>query len=312
MIGLQDSGLLVKVYVDVMLLINFIMDFFILWATGKLTGTKARWCRLIAGASCGAIYSLVIFLPQSHILTSLAAKIICSIVMILFAFAPLSFRLFVRSIVYLYIISFVMGGAVIAAIYMTDKSPTAIQAWNGAAILANSFSYKWLTVGICVALIVGWGGISYLRKNWLHNNLLSTLVIHLQGHEVTMQALLDTGNQLVDPLTQQPVIVVEIHTLKHLLPEKILQAISEEELNMTMLSAQLDKEWTGRLRLIPFNSVGRIHGLMLGVRPDYIEVKSRGGIIKREDVIIGIINRNLTKEGKYQALLNSRIIQETM
>lgn len=309
---MQDGGLFAEVYVDIMLLINFIMDFFILWATGKLTGFKARWSRLMVGALCGAIYSLIIFLPQSEIFTALVTKIICSVLMILLAFAPLSFRHFLRSFVYLYIISFVMGGAVIAAIYMTDSSPPIIQACNGAAILTNSFSYGWLTVGICVALVVGWGGISYVRKNWVQNNLLSNLVIYLQGRKVSVQALLDTGNQLVDPLTQQPVIIVEIFALQHLLPERILQAVTDEEINMTVLSSRLDKEWTSRLRLIPFNSVGRIHGLMLGIRPDYIEVHGKAGKIRRDDIIIGIINRNLTKEGKYQALLNTQIIQENI
>ena len=62
---MEETGLTVKVYLDVILLVNFIMDFFfILWATGKLSNLPVKISRLVLGAFIGALYSIAVLLPQ--------------------------------------------------------------------------------------------------------------------------------------------------------------------------------------------------------------------------------------------------------
>lgn len=308
---MEATGLLSQVYVDVMLAVNFIMDFFILWAVGRLTNTPGRFHRLVLGALLGASYSLVIFFPESTFMNSLGAKFLCSLAMIILAFAPMSFKAVFRSLLYLYIVSFAMGGAVIAAIYLNDGSPGYIQVLNGAAVYFGSFHYGWLSVGVGVALLMGLGGYYYLRKNWLQQALVHSLMIRFAGKTVYLQALLDTGNQLCDPLSKKPVIVVETGVLKDLLPPSILEAVAgSEEINLPALTCRINEEWSGRLRLIPFNSVGRTHGMMLGLRPDGVEIRNKKKAIYCKDVVIGLINRDLSKEDKYQALLHPALFEE--
>lgn len=308
---MEATGLLTQVYVDVMLGVNFIMDFFIIWAVGRMANARFRFLRLVLGALLGASYSLVIFFPESIILNSLLAKFLCSVGMILLAFAPLSLKALFRSLVYLYLISFAMGGAVIAAIYLSDGSPGYLQVINGAAVYFGGFHYGWLSVGLGVALLVGLGGYYFLRKNWLHHALVNNLSIEFPGKKVHLQALLDTGNQLCDPLNKKPVIVVEVGILKDLLPANLLEAVtSNEEINLPVLSGCIEEEWASRLRLIPFNSVGRAHGMMLGLRPDGVEIRGKNTAIRCKDVVIGLVNRNLSKEDKYQALLHPQLFVE--
>ena len=47
---MDETGLSVEVYVDILILVNFIMDFLILWVAGKLTSFRIRIGRLIAAA----------------------------------------------------------------------------------------------------------------------------------------------------------------------------------------------------------------------------------------------------------------------
>ena len=299
------------VYVDVVLTVNFVMDFFILWAAGKLANLKYTFPRLVWGAAFGALYSLVLFLPEYSFLTTLAGKVACSLVMALLAYAPLAKAAFIRAVGCLYIVSFAMGGAVIASIYLTNPASGSISVFNGTALLTGDFDYLWLSVGLGVAILLGYSGMVYLRKNWFQQSLVKEIVVGLMGRQIRLSALLDTGNQLVEPLSQLPVVVVEAGAMRNYLPANLFTAvISSDDIILSKLTAQLDPEWSARLRMIPFNSVGRTHGLMLGVRPDYIEVRKKNGNMRLNSAVIGLVNRVLSKEGKYEALLHPQLAQD--
>lgn len=304
------AGLVTQVYVDVMLAVNFVMDFFILWATGRLANIKVSFGRLTLGALLGASYSLVIFFPEGSIVSSLLAKIGCSLLMVLVTFYPVKLRLFIRSLAYLYLISFAMGGAVIAATYLANDIPGYVQVFNGGGVYFGGLHYGWLLIGLLVALIIGWGGLWYLRKNRLHQEYVSTLIISLLGQRLEIKALLDTGNQLSDPLTNGPVVVVETLALKRYFPGSIWKTINQDDLIMSELAASVEPEWASRIRLIPFSSVGRSNGIMVGIRPDWVEVINKDGAFRRNDIVLGLTNKNLCKEGKYQALLPPAIFDE--
>ncbi|MDE5863688.1 MAG: sigma-E processing peptidase SpoIIGA [Lachnospiraceae bacterium] len=44
----------ITVYLDIIFVINFIADFFVLFLTGKILRQKILWWRLIAGTAFGA------------------------------------------------------------------------------------------------------------------------------------------------------------------------------------------------------------------------------------------------------------------
>ncbi|HHY05356.1 MAG TPA: sigma-E processing peptidase SpoIIGA [Clostridia bacterium] len=308
MIKVEESELVVKVYLDIILLVNFIMDFFLLWATGKMTNLPIKISRLCWGAILGAFYSLVIFLPKLPVGISFLAKNIGALIMVMVAYPPQNVRKFVRALVYLYVLSFTMGGAICAAVYLTGTTSGLIQAWNGVGILGG-IHYGWLTIGLIIALFLGYSGFHHLRKSWLQQQLINKLTICFNEHEVKVTALLDTGNQLTDPLTKKPVIVVESAVLEKVLPKEIMQKVSRENLEINELFASLDQGWVSRVRLIPFNSVGKSHGLMVGLRPDVVVIKNERQEIITSDVVLGLVNKSLSREGQYGALLHPQILQ---
>lgn len=88
-----------------------------------------------------------------------------------------------------------------------------------------------------------------------------------------MKALVDTGNNLKDPLNNQPVIIVEQDALKGLLPPEIERVVAEVENGELSALQRLEtlEAWQTRIRLIPFNSIGRKNGLLVGFRPDAVK-----------------------------------------
>jgi stage II sporulation protein GA (sporulation sigma-E factor processing peptidase) len=309
---MNESELVVEVYLDILLLVNFVMDFIILWVTGKMANLTMSKLKITLGALCGALYSLVILFPAWPVLGSFLAKFACSLLMVWLAFRPLPLGKYLRVLAYFYGLSFAMGGAVLGAIFLLDTRAGSLQSWNGVSILAG-LDFGWLLVGLVVALLLAYGGFNCVKKNWLQQKLVSKLLISVNNRRVILSALLDTGNQLIDPVSQKPVIVAEAGALKALLPETLWLQICQEPFEKNDLYSSftgLEEEWQSRLSLIPFNSVGKTDGVLVGLRPDFVTIDNGVYSITTMDVVIGLVNRALSKDGHYSALLQPQILQD--
>lgn len=305
---MQESELVTTVYVDVIILVNMLMDYIILWAAGRLSGFAAKKGRLLLGALVGASYSLVVFIPENSLLLSPLIKVLCSVLMVTFSYAPVSVKAFFQLLGYLYLVSFAMGGSVIAAMNLLEQPPV-LEILNGVAVLQGGFTYSWLLVSLAVAVLICYGGVVVYRKNWLQQELLYSVNIEVLEKTITTTAFLDTGNQLYDPLTQKPVMMVEAKLLQDLLPAQLLTAVQSGDPNLTELSGQFDALWASRLRVIPYNSVGREHGILIGLRPDVVIVSKNKQVLKTNETVIALVKRVLNKDGKYHALLHPGIFQ---
>lgn len=125
-----------------------------------------------------------------------------------------------------------------------------------------------------------------------------------------LSALVDTGNSLYDPLTNSPVVVVEFSAIKNILPMEIQSIFDESKENDldSVTKIVSDSRWLSRFRLIPFTSLGKENGMLIGFRPDYIEVGENTEKKGVTDVIIGIYNRALSKNNNYNALLSPELV----
>ena len=116
--------------------------------------------------------------------------------------------------------------------------------------------------------------------------------------------MIDTGNLLKEPITNTPVVVVEHTLLYECIPKEILNHI-EDILggDFSKIPDEIKQEYISRLKVIPFSSLGKQNGMLLGIKADGIEIKDEDEEKKEENVIIGIYNKSLTKRGEYRALL---------
>lgn len=300
-----------QLYIDIIFLINLIMDFFILWATAKVGRIQTKGWRLFIAALVGACYSLVVLLPQWQITTTFSAKLICSIIMVIVAFFPFSIRNIFKSLMYFYLISFVMGGAVMGLIYLTNQSPVYSQAWNGAAVILADISYQWLIVGLLIAIMLAFYVAKYIRRNWQKSALQNPVTVSINNSTITVNGFLDTGNQLYDPISRKPVIIVESSVFNKLIPDFIREMV--EKNNGVYLQkdfSQLNEEWRAKLQLIPFSSIGKNNGLLLAIRPDWVEVSYGTDVFRTSQALVGLYSKKLSPDGIYQALLHPDLLDQ--
>lgn len=301
------------VYLDVLLAINLVMDYLILWTTARLGQLATTGWRLLAGAAVGAVYSLVILFPGGEWGQSLLVKILFSLVMVVAAFYPLNGRRFLQALVYFYLAAFAMGGAMLGAIYLTGGE-AATPVMGGMMVLSQNIRYPWLLAAVAAAGLLAVLGTNWLKKNFWQQVLRLKVIITFAGRQRALKALVDTGNSLRDPLTQRPVIIVEYSALQGLLPEEIIKHYSsQEETDLESLVKSLaGSPWATRLHLLPYHSLGRSHGMLLGLRSDEVIVITNERMIKIKNVILGLYRERLSTEGNYCALLHPDLLQASM
>ncbi len=62
----QEEGCTIKtvIYLDVLLLVNFLVAYLLLQAAGVLTGQRAAFARMLTGSVCAAVSALILFAPE--------------------------------------------------------------------------------------------------------------------------------------------------------------------------------------------------------------------------------------------------------
>lgn len=297
------------IYVDVLatqLVANALFDFLLLWATSEITRTSSKPINLWMGSALGTLYFLLYelagarMIPYFGILQYWPTLVAVSIGMILIAFWRVPVRRLGTLLGYFYGIALISGGAATAA-------ATVINPENPSRLLG-------FAVAIATLLVVAELGWGIVQKRIMSHLYYVPIEVRFGDRRVVLSALVDTGNRLRDPVTGSPVIIVQQSALKSVLPPAIMAAIDQAgQPNLEAISAAVQGTpgWSHRLRVIPFASIGRDHGLLIGLRPDEIAVEANGQMLPVKGVVVGLHNRLLDPEGTFQALLHPEVIQRT-
>ena len=293
------------VYADVLFLVNFMVNFLVLYLTGKIAHLKRHGKMLVLGACAGALYAVLMFFPRLSFGYSAAAKVLFSLFVVALTFQIRGVRLFLKTVGAFYLVTFALGGSVMALFYFTD-----VGARLGAVVKNGIFYVNLplptllLAVGISYLLLCV--GLRILQNRLTRDNLYRKVAITWNGKEVWLDALLDTGNALCEPFSGAPVIIAEYAHLLPILPQE-LQNMGEDS---TLPLENVDAPYKSRLRMIPFSSLGKEHGMLLGFRPDSAKLLVNEKLFDAGDVIVGIYTKKLAPDRSYAALLPPRILSQ--
>jgi stage II sporulation protein GA (sporulation sigma-E factor processing peptidase) len=296
------------VYLDILILENIVINYFILLVTSKFSKNKTSNLRLFLGALAGAIYvALIICFPKIEASYNMWAKVFLSMLMIAISFSFEKVIGFFRTLAIFYVSTFIFAGATYAFMSLNQKG-----SFVKSGILYNFQESKWtsLVLSVILAGIIIRIFMEILQYKYVKEKLLINLKIAFESQSIDLAALIDTGNSLHDPLTNMPVIVVEYGAIKEILPLEIREIFeTSKDDDLESLSAIMtNSRWISRFRLIPFSSLGKANGMLIGFKPDYIKIgedKDKKGI---NNVIVGIYNNILSKNSRYKALLSPELI----
>ena len=160
-----------------------------------------------------------------------------------------------------------------------------------------------------IAFIVIITAFSIVKSKISKKDMFCDIEIKLNEKIVKTKAMIDTGNMLKEPITNTPVVVVEHTLLYECMPKEILNNL-ENILggDFEKITEDIRNEYISKLKLIPFSSLGKQNGMLLGIKPQYLKIINEEQEQVKENVIIGIYNKSLTKRGEYRALIGIELL----
>lgn len=293
------------IYIDVVILENLIMNYIIMYATAIILKKKISIIRLFTSSMLGAIYAIISYIFQSPIYSIVILKILLSITMVYIAFKPIKIKELLKQLLIFYMTSFVFGGAALSLIYFIK--PQEAQMKNG--IFSGEYSLKVVFLGGIVGFTIIVIAFKSIKNKISSKDIFYDIEIYIENNKIETKAMIDTGNMLKEPITNTPVIVVEHTLLYNVIPKQILNNIDEILLgNLEIIEEKIREKYLSKLKFIPFSSIGKANGMLLGIKADKIIIKNEDETKEIDKIIIAIYNKSLTKRGEYRALLGINII----
>ena len=185
------------VYLDLVFLINFIMDFYILSGVKFLLRLDTKLYRIILGAFIGSLTIIILFFDISSLFLNLI-KILFSLLMILVSFGK--YKL-INRLFYLYVVSIILGGSIYL---INDTLGYDIDCF---IFINNGYSINLIILIIISPLIL----FFYIKEFYKLKKKLNTIYnvkIKLKNKEISIEGFLDTGNMLIDPYFHRPIILL--------------------------------------------------------------------------------------------------------
>lgn len=282
------------IYVDVLFMENLLINYTILFLTKKILKQKILSTRLFVSSIIGSMYIVImIFCPGIKILYTVISKLLLSVIMVVVAFNPLNVGEFLKYISVFYMVTFVLAGGMFFFIYL-DNTGGIVK--NGVMLFIKAV----LTVGLTLKVI-----INYIRSSKVWEKLIIPIDIEFDDESVRVNALLDTGANLCDPFSNNPIVVAQFKSIQRLLPsivQEIFKMTQSKDLNF-VIDRVSQSEWFKRFRVIPFSSLGNKNGMLIGFMADNVKVLHKDKRKVFPNVVIAIYEEILTGGNSYEALI---------
>jgi len=166
-----------------------------------------------------------------------------------------------------------------------------------------------LTGGVVgFAIIVA--AFNMIKGKLSSKDVLCEIEIVMDGKSKKVKSMLDTGNLLKEPLTGAPVIIVEKQELYEVIPKEILNNLSGIIVGGGVLGDPIYEEYLPKIKIIPFSSLGKENGILMGIKVDCIIINYEEKDTYVEGAIVGIYDGSLNGNGKYNALIGLEILGE--
>lgn len=288
------------IYIDIIIVENLIMNYIILYATGLISKSKISHLRIFFASIIGAIYAITEYISKLNIYSNMLVKIILSIIIVFVAFYPRDVKRMCKQLVLFYLTTFTFGGVATYLIYVLKPQNIVIK--NG--MYVGTYVLKVIFIGAIVGTIILIISFKFAKNRITKKDIICKVKIKLNGKEIILDTMVDTGNMLKEPLTGNPVVVVEKTSLYDLMPKEILNN-TESILggDFEEIPEDIKSEYISRLKIIPFSSLGKQNGMLIGIKPEKLEVIDEQLKEEKNNAIIGIYNKSLTKHGEYNALI---------
>lgn len=299
------------VYVDLVFLLNLLIDGAVLKTTAWSRRVSVKPVRLFAASFIGAAYAVMMLYPSLSSLFTFVIKGLFSLVMIYVAFGFHSLQQFLRHLGAFYLVNFAAAGAVFAMhYYFMDSSEVLngmIYTQSGGILHTMKVGMVFIVCSLAAGLWLYKAVMAQRQRQAATMQFMAQVEIVLAEQQICCEGLIDTGNQLTDPLSRLPVMVIEAELLAQWLPSSWLAHIKSGDMDALMQSLSTNDDgstWHSRMRFVPYRGINRGSQFMLAFKPEQVLIRWNGGEQATDRVLIGLDGGTLSSEGSYRAIIH--------
>lgn len=255
-----------EVYIDQLFLENLILLVFIFLTWGKLGMVSLSWKRIWINSILGAAAVCAVIFFRLDWGRSIAGGMLGCLLPVV------NGKKKSRSIKEMgwLVIVFLGSAAFYCGIFQLIFS-----IWEPPVLLAAVLAY------VALDILIG-----KQQKRMILEEYRIRVLLEDQGEQWELTGLVDTGNHLMEPLTGRPVSIL-YWEMAEKLPR--FQKILQEE--------------NGYL-YIPFHSVGKEHGWMMGMVVDALQMEYRGGMVRICHPVVAVSREQLSGNDEYQMIVH--------
>ncbi len=286
------------VYADVLVSINILITYIFLVCTRVVCKTATNKIFVAIGSFVGGFSSLIIFVDFKFQALTFLIKLLTAAVIVAVSFLPRSIKGFLRLYLGFFTVSIIFGGVM----YFLEISvnPEKIIYYNGTVYFDMSLTYL---VGSVLVIYGVFLLVQYVLDKKVSVESRCEIKIIFRKTEVSVPAIIDTGNNLTDGLTGRPVAVVELSAVAPLFYYNEIEFLKKGDY------VNVPETLKKYIRVVP---CGAITGddVLLGFIPEKVEVKTKTRCYVNDYCVIGVVNKQLS-DGEYRALINEKILQNS-
>ncbi len=286
------------IYIDVLIVTNIYAIFFLIKATARFTHNSVGNIRLLISSILGGLFSLVILLPELSVLLLFVIRVISAIIVNLICFYRRNFLKFYRTTLIYFFVSFILTGVE----YLLGQIFSDQILWHNSVLYINVSLLNLIVATIATYLI-----LTVLRKIFDSSNDFDesyTITVIHNNKTLTLNAVSDSCNNLIDSFTGRPVIICTKKMLYTLFPDDSLNSA----VNITeSCGSDGNLDYTKNLkgwRLIPYTTIDS-NGILPSFLPNSIYIKdNQSGKLKLINAYIGVSDADIE-----YAIFNPKIIK---
>ncbi len=266
-----------NLYIDSVFILQMTANLYLLSLAGKVLKCTATHVRIWLGALTG---SLLVCMAMLAPVGTMGMRILISAVPVSMCMLCITFRIdHGRKLIHG---SLVMAGCGFfwgsIMIWIMNRFRTVLKG-KGSLLLTIAAGYA--------AYRILYGLLTAVRRK--QENCLRTVAVYVPAlqKELKIQALVDTGNHLADPVSGAPVCLVSVE-----LAGQIASCFRPE-----------------KYHVIPYRSVGKDKGILHAYELPEMVIEQEQKI-RKEHVIVAVCDTGISKESIYQMILHPRLLED--
>lgn len=298
-----------KIYLDVIWALNLLFDSFLLYLAAIILKRQVKLWRIALGGFIGSLLIILSITPLHAAAGHPAGKLFFSVLMVLTVFGYKRLRFFLKALMTFYVTTFLLGGTLTGVHYFIqfDMELASSVAINHIKGFGDPISWLFVILGFPLAWHFSRRNIEQFEMTKIQYDSLADVEIRFMDLSFEVRGLIDSGNQLYDPISKLPVMILSIGKTLAAMPEEI-RRIAEDPDCVISGEVTFSQELESKMRIIPCKVVGQEHQLIVALQPESIKIATDTDSYIAEKGLISFTTQELSADDSFQCIVHPKML----